>query len=74
MIGSAAELDPAWLAGKQRIGVTAGASAPERLVEELLARLKTLGVKSVQPLHGVRENMTFPLPKGLGRPAPAANS
>ncbi|HMM51841.1 MAG TPA: 4-hydroxy-3-methylbut-2-enyl diphosphate reductase [Burkholderiaceae bacterium] len=74
MIGSAAELDPAWLAGKQRIGVTAGASAPERLVEELLARLKTLGVKSVQPLHGVRENMTFPLPKGLGRPKSKADS
>jgi 4-hydroxy-3-methylbut-2-enyl diphosphate reductase len=68
MIGSAAELDPAWLAGKHRIGVTAGASAPERLVQDLLARLEALGVRSVQPLHGVRENMTFPLPKGLGRP------
>ena len=68
MIGSAAELDPAWLAGKHRIGVTAGASAPERLVQDLLARLEALGVRSVRPLHGVRENMTFPLPKGLGRP------
>ncbi len=68
MIGSAAELDPAWLAGKHRIGVTAGASAPERLVQDLLARLEALGVRSVQPLHGVCENMTFPLPKGLGRP------
>ncbi|HLS54665.1 MAG TPA: 4-hydroxy-3-methylbut-2-enyl diphosphate reductase [Zeimonas sp.] len=72
MIGSAAELDPAWLAGKRRVGVTAGASAPERLVEELLARLKTLGVGSVRALEGVRENMTFPLPKGLARPKDAA--
>ncbi|MCD6733025.1 MAG: 4-hydroxy-3-methylbut-2-enyl diphosphate reductase [Burkholderiaceae bacterium] len=73
MIGSAAELDPAWLAGKHRIGVTAGASAPERLVEELLDRLKSLGVSSVEPLHGVRENMTFPLPRGLARPKAQAD-
>lgn len=68
MIGSAAELDPAWLAGKTRIGVTAGASAPERLVQDLLRRLKELGVGSIETLAGVRESMTFPLPKGLARP------
>ena len=68
MIGSATELDPAWLSGKRRVGVTAGASAPERLVEELLARLRALGVDGVHALEGVRENMTFPLPKGLSRP------
>jgi 4-hydroxy-3-methylbut-2-enyl diphosphate reductase len=73
MIGSAAELDPAWLAGKRRVGVTAGASAPERLVEELLARLKALGVDGVHALEGVRENMTFPLPKGLARPKAEAD-
>jgi 4-hydroxy-3-methylbut-2-enyl diphosphate reductase len=67
MIGSAAELDPAWLAGKHRVGVTAGASAPERLVQDLLKRLEVLGVNSVRALDGVRENMTFPLPKGLAR-------
>jgi 4-hydroxy-3-methylbut-2-enyl diphosphate reductase len=73
MIGSAAELDPAWLAGKRRIGVTAGASAPEVLVEQLIARLRELGVERVQTLSGVEEHMTFPLPRGLGR-APATET
>ncbi|MEI8304202.1 MAG: 4-hydroxy-3-methylbut-2-enyl diphosphate reductase [Burkholderiales bacterium] len=68
LIGSAAELDPAWLAGRQRIGITAGASAPEVLVTEVLARLKTLGVRSVRQLPGVQEDTAFPLPKGLARP------
>jgi len=68
MIGSADELDPAWLNGRKRIGVTAGASAPELLVTELVDRLKGLGVKSVRPLDGVLEQMTFPLPRGLSRP------
>ncbi|MCM5572240.1 4-hydroxy-3-methylbut-2-enyl diphosphate reductase [Burkholderiaceae bacterium FT117] len=76
LIGSAAELDPAWLAGKRRIGVTAGASAPEVLVEQLVARLRELGVGSVRALPGVEEHMTFPLPKGLarGEPAPDAST
>lgn len=65
LIGSADELDPAWLEGKRRIGVTAGASAPEVLVAELLQRLETLGVSSVRRLEGVTESMTFALPKGL---------
>ena len=73
MIGSADELDPAWLAGKRRVGVTAGASAPERLVESLVTRLRSLGVDRVQSLDGVRENMTFPLPKGLAPGAADAN-
>jgi 4-hydroxy-3-methylbut-2-enyl diphosphate reductase len=67
LIGSAAELDPSWLAGRRRIGVTAGASAPEVLVEDLVARLKALGVGSVRALPGVEEHTAFPLPKGLGR-------
>ena len=71
MIGSAQELDPAWLAGKRRIGVTAGASAPEVLVEQLIARLRELGVSTVQTLPGVEENMTVPLPKGLSRTSTA---
>ena len=67
LIGSAAELDPGWLTGRQRIGITAGASAPEVLVTEVLARLKTLGVRSVRQLPGVQEDTAFPLPKGLAR-------
>jgi 4-hydroxy-3-methylbut-2-en-1-yl diphosphate reductase len=65
MIGSAAELNPAWVRGKKRIGVTAGASAPEVLVNELIARLKQLGVRGVSTLPGVEEHISFPLPKGL---------
>jgi len=66
MIDNAGELDPAWLVGKTRIGVTAGASAPELLVEELIEVLKRHGVKSVRKLEGVEEHVQFPLPKGLG--------
>lgn len=65
MIGSAAELQESWLTGKKRIGVTAGASAPEVLVDALIARLKELGVRSVSVLPGVAEHISFPLPKGL---------
>ncbi len=67
LIGSAAELDPAWLAGKQRVGVTAGASAPEELVVDLIDRLKSLGARTVRTLPGIEEHTSFPLPKGLGR-------
>ena len=59
------DIDPAWLIGRPRIGVTAGASAPEVLVERLIERLKTLGVKAVSLADGVDENVTFPLPKEL---------
>jgi 4-hydroxy-3-methylbut-2-enyl diphosphate reductase len=68
LIRSAAELDPSWLAGKRRIGVTAGASAPEVLVNQLLQRLRDLGVHTVQALPGVEEHVAFPLPRGLTRP------
>ena len=68
LIGSAAELDERWLHGKKSIGVTAGASAPEVLVDALIARLKALGVRSVRPLPGIEEKVAFPLPKGLSRP------
>jgi 4-hydroxy-3-methylbut-2-enyl diphosphate reductase len=67
LIGSAAELDPAWLDGRERIGITAGASAPERLVIELVDRLRELGVSAVRTLPGIEENTAFPLPRGLGR-------
>lgn len=72
MVDDAAQIDPAWVAGKSRIGVTAGASAPEVLVQQVIARLSELGASSVRELDGVEENVTFPLPKGLsGRPAAA---
>lgn len=65
MVDNASQIDPAWLEGASRIGVTAGASAPEILVEAVIDRLKALGAKSVRALDGVEENVTFPLPKGL---------
>ncbi len=65
MIDRADMIDPQWIAGKKRIGVTAGASAPEVLVQAVIDRLKTLGAASVRALEGVEEHVTFPLPKGL---------
>jgi 4-hydroxy-3-methylbut-2-enyl diphosphate reductase len=69
LIDNAEAIDPAWIVGKRRIGVTAGASAPEVLVESVIARLKALGAASVRPLEGVPERITFPLPKELQAPA-----
>ena len=66
LVDTAADLRPEWLAGKQRVGVTAGASAPEVLIEQLVARLREMGATSVRPLEGVQENVMFPMPKGLG--------
>jgi 4-hydroxy-3-methylbut-2-enyl diphosphate reductase len=65
MVDNWAGIDPAWIAGKKRIGVTAGASAPEVLVQAVIERLKALGAASVRTLEGVEEHVTFPLPKGL---------
>jgi 4-hydroxy-3-methylbut-2-enyl diphosphate reductase len=65
MVDSADQIDPDWIVDCNRIGVTAGASAPELLVQEVVARLKQLGVKSVRTLSGVEEHVTFPMPKGL---------
>jgi len=71
MVDNASQIDPAWLDGKVRIGVTAGASAPEVLVQAVIDRLKELGARSVRALDGVEEHVTFPLPKGLdGNKAP----
>ena len=71
MVGSAADLKTEWLAGKHRIGVTAGASAPEVLVNELIERLLELGARKVRPLEGAAEHVVFTLPRGLGAGAPA---
>ena len=65
LVDNADGIDPAWLAGKRRIGVTAGASAPEVLVAAVIERLKQLGAGSVRQLDGVPEKVTFPLPKEL---------
>lgn len=65
LVDNAAGIDPAWVEGKRRVGVTAGASAPEVLVEEVITRLKELSGGSVRNLDGVPEKVTFPLPKEL---------
>ena len=65
LIDGADEIDPAWIAGRKRIGVTAGASAPDVLVRGVLARLQALGAASVRELHGEPEDMVFALPKEL---------
>ncbi|MEA3192443.1 MAG: 4-hydroxy-3-methylbut-2-en-yl diphosphate reductase [Betaproteobacteria bacterium] len=67
LVDSAADLRPEWIAGMRRIGVTAGASAPEVLVNELIARLKALGAQSVRPLTGITESVVFSLPRELAR-------
>lgn len=65
LVDGAAGIDPVWLYGKQRVGISAGASAPEVLVEEVIDRLKKLGATEVSPLDGLLENVNFPLPKEL---------
>jgi 4-hydroxy-3-methylbut-2-en-1-yl diphosphate reductase len=65
MVDTAADLRPEWVAGKRRVGVTAGASAPEVLVNELIAQLKAFGAQKVQSLDGVVERVQFSLPREL---------
>ncbi|WP_199264829.1 4-hydroxy-3-methylbut-2-enyl diphosphate reductase [Alcaligenes faecalis] len=66
-------IDPAWLVGKKRVGVTAGASAPEVLVNQVIQRLQELGVGKVRALDGVEENIAFPLPRELSRKIESLN-
>ena len=75
MVESAAELKAEWIAGRRRVGVTAGASAPEVLVNELIERLKAMGAGKVQQLDGITESVVFTLPRELAavrakRPGP----
>ncbi|MDH4189184.1 MAG: 4-hydroxy-3-methylbut-2-enyl diphosphate reductase [Betaproteobacteria bacterium] len=70
MLDNAADLRPEWLAGKRRVGITAGASAPEVLVNELIGRLKALGARSVLPLEGISEHVVFSLPRELAQRTP----
>jgi 4-hydroxy-3-methylbut-2-enyl diphosphate reductase len=65
MIDSADELQESWLAGRQRVGLTAGASAPEILVRQVIDRIKAMGAVSVRKMDGINETTKFPLPKGL---------
>ena len=65
MVDSADELRAEWFEGRQRVGLTAGASAPELLVQQVADRLKALGAVSVRKLPGIEETVKFPLPKGL---------
>jgi 4-hydroxy-3-methylbut-2-enyl diphosphate reductase len=65
MVDDASQIEAAWTDGKTRIGVTAGASAPEVLVQQVITRLRAMGAASVRELDGVQEHVTFPLPKGL---------
>jgi 4-hydroxy-3-methylbut-2-en-1-yl diphosphate reductase len=65
MVDRATELRPEWLEGKRRVGVSAGASAPEILVREVIDALKAMGADSVRDLDGVVERVVFPMPKGL---------
>ncbi len=65
LIDSAADIDPNWLAGKQRVGITAGASAPEVLVKQVIERLQSLGASAPIEAPGIAEHITFSLPREL---------
>jgi 4-hydroxy-3-methylbut-2-enyl diphosphate reductase len=65
MVDSANELQTEWFDGKSRVGLTAGASAPEILVREVIDRIRALGAISVRKMDGIEETVKFPLPKGL---------
>ena len=66
MVDAADDLQADWFDGRPRVGLTAGASAPDILVQEVIARLRALGAVSVRRLPGVEETVHFPLPMGLG--------
>ncbi len=74
LVDSAAELRPEWLAGKRSVGVTAGASAPEVLVHEVILRLQELGAARVRELEGIEESVTFPLPRAIAHPEGAGGA
>jgi len=67
LVDTAEELQQEWVSGKSRIGISAGASAPEVLVQDVIVRLKAMGANSVRELDGITENIIFPIPKGLAR-------
>jgi 4-hydroxy-3-methylbut-2-en-1-yl diphosphate reductase len=65
MVDDATELQPAWFEGHLRVGLTAGASAPAVLVDQVIERLRSFGVMSIRSMGGLEETIKFPLPKGL---------
>jgi 4-hydroxy-3-methylbut-2-enyl diphosphate reductase len=67
MVDDPAQLQSSWFVGIKRIGLTAGASAPESLAQSIIDRIRELGPKHVRVLEGITENTVFPLPKGLGK-------
>lgn len=67
LVDGPGNLDPSWLAGKKRVGVTAGASAPEVLVQQVVNRLRQLGATEVAEMASVDETVVFPLPSEIGR-------
>jgi 4-hydroxy-3-methylbut-2-enyl diphosphate reductase len=67
LVDNATEVKPEWLLGKRCVGISAGASAPEILVQEVIVRLKALGANKVRELIGIEENVVFPLPKTLSK-------
>ena len=69
LVDNASELQSEWLRGKLHVGISAGASAPEVLVQDVIARLLELGAQGVQELDGINENVVFALPKALGQAA-----
>ena len=71
MVDQPSDLRPEWFAGKRRVGLTAGASAPDILVQQVIARLREFGAVSVRNVPGVQETIHFPLPMGLGDKAMA---
>ena len=66
MVDSPDDLKPGWFEGKRSVGLTAGASAPDILVQQVIARLRALGAVTVRSIPGVEETISFPLPMGLG--------
>jgi 4-hydroxy-3-methylbut-2-enyl diphosphate reductase len=66
MVEGAEDLQPQWFEGRRRVGLTAGASAPDILVQQVIARLRELGAVTIRTMDGVVENVHFPLPRGLG--------
>jgi 4-hydroxy-3-methylbut-2-en-1-yl diphosphate reductase len=72
MVDQAEDLDPAWFEGRRRVGLTAGASAPDVLVQQVIARLRELGATTIRKMDGVEESVRFPLPRGLGDRSMAA--
>jgi 4-hydroxy-3-methylbut-2-enyl diphosphate reductase len=66
LVDGAADIDPQWLRGRSRVGLTAGASAPESVVQGVCDRLRELGARSIRSMEGVIEGVVFPMPRGLG--------